>query len=82
MEIDLSQAVADFENLPVTIKARVRDVFKRLERWPSVSGVKRLRGELSGYFRVRTGDYRVVFAVEEDVIVVVRIGHRSEIYEE
>jgi mRNA interferase RelE/StbE len=35
-----------------------------------------------GYYRLRVGDYRVVYAVEDDVLIVlvVRIGHRREVY--
>ena len=35
-----------------------------------------------GYYRVRVGDYRVVYAIEDDVllVLVVRIGHRREVY--
>ena len=35
--------------------------------------------KLGGY-RFRIGDYRVVFDIENDEIVVLRIGHRKEIY--
>ncbi|CAG0971771.1 hypothetical protein MYXO_01344 [Myxococcaceae bacterium] len=35
-----------------------------------------------GYYRLRVGDYRVVYAIEDDVllVLVVRIGHRREVY--
>ena len=35
-----------------------------------------------GEWRVRTGDYRIVYEVREDVLVVlvVRVGHRREVY--
>lgn len=35
----------DFEALPVTVQARVVEIFRRLEAWPSVSGAKPLRGD-------------------------------------
>jgi hypothetical protein len=37
----------------------------RLEKWPVVSGVKWLKGNLAGKARLRTGDYRLQFRVEE-----------------
>lgn len=39
-------------------------------------------GELSGHYRIRVGDYRVIYQIQTKVliIVVVRIGHRKEIY--
>lgn len=72
----------DFDALPVTIQARVLRVFERLQAWPNVSGAKALRGDWRGHYRVRTGDWRVIFKVVEPTVIVVRIKHRSEVYEE
>jgi len=33
-----------------------------------------------GSYRFRIGDYRVVFDLEGDEIIVLRVGHRREIY--
>jgi mRNA interferase RelE/StbE len=33
-----------------------------------------------GQYRFRIGDYRVIFDVEEDTIIVLTLGHRREIY--
>ena len=43
---------------------------------------KRLVGELSAYYRFRVGDYRVVYELieEEILITVIRIRHRKEVY--
>ena len=44
---------------------------------------KRLQGEWRGYWRFRVGDYRVITRIEDRrlVIVVVRVAHRSEVYD-
>ncbi len=42
--------------------------------------IKRLHGADVG-FRLRMGNYRVLFDVEKDVIVIQKIGHRKEIYD-
>ncbi len=41
-----------------------------------------LKGELRGLRRIRVGDYRVVYEVQDDVLVVliVRVAHRREVY--
>ena len=41
-----------------------------------------LTGDLSGYWRYRVGDYRVIVELQDHVMVIVAIGlgHRSEIY--
>jgi mRNA interferase RelE/StbE len=38
--------------------------------------------ENTDYLRVRTGDYRIVYLVEEEIltVIIIRIGHRKEVY--
>ena len=76
------EAQREFEDLPVVIQARVVEVFDRLAHWPSVSGAKPLRHAWKGHFRIRVGDWRVIFQVVSPDIIVVRILHRSRVYEE
>ena len=47
-----------------------------------MSGARALSGKLAGWYRVRTGDYRLRFRVRGDTIIVDKIGHRSEFYED
>jgi mRNA interferase RelE/StbE len=42
--------------------------------------VKALAGEWLGYFRLRVGDYRVIFSIAPDEITILRIRHRSDVY--
>jgi mRNA interferase RelE/StbE len=73
-------AAADFQRLPTAIKARVRDVIARLTQWPNVSGAKPLRHDLKGAYRIRTGDFRVVFIVKGNIVVITRIDNRRDVY--
>ena len=68
--------------LPKGIKRRLRNVLARLEAWPAVSGAKPLRGELAGWYRLRTGDYRIRFREEGALVIVDKIGHRRDVYED
>jgi mRNA-degrading endonuclease RelE of RelBE toxin-antitoxin system len=77
-----SDAQAEFLELPTPIKARVEAVFKRLKDWPNVSGAKPLRGPWAGHYRIRTGDWRLLFRVVPPNLLVVRIQHRREVYDE
>ena len=79
-------AQRQFENLPVPIQARVGGVFERLADWPNVSGEKALTGDRKGSFRIRTGDYRVIYRVEQPraarpTVFVSKIGDRRDVYE-
>jgi len=42
--------------------------------------LKPLSGEFKGVYKLRVGDWRVIYTVEGDSIVVQGIGHRREIY--
>lgn len=74
---------AELDRLPVRIRVRVLRVlrvFERLTEWPFVSETKGLRRERAQHYRIRTGDWRIIFqAVQADVIVV-HIKPRSEAY--
>jgi len=76
------EAAGQYAELTKTIRERVRKLVDRLEKWPEVSGAKALSGDLAGKFRLRTGDYRVRFYVEKDTVVIDKIGHRSDFYED
>jgi mRNA-degrading endonuclease RelE of RelBE toxin-antitoxin system len=83
MNVELTaEAVSQLGKLPSAIVGRVDAVVSRLRDWPSVSGVKRLTGDLKGSFRIRTGDYRVVFRVDGPRIVIWRIANRRDVYED
>ncbi|WP_024298434.1 type II toxin-antitoxin system RelE family toxin [Methylomicrobium lacus] len=62
-------------------KRAISDALMRLAENPRHHGVIKLSGEHDLY-RVRVGNYRVIFQIEDDVlyVVVVKIGHRKEIY--
>ena len=39
-----------------------------------------LKGEFAGLRKLRVGDYRVIYALMESDCLILRIGHRREIY--
>ncbi len=76
------EALAEAARLPPTILARVFKLVVRLGDWPNVSGAKPLSADLAGCFRLRTGDYRLQFRLENAAVVVERIGHRDGFYDD
>jgi mRNA-degrading endonuclease RelE of RelBE toxin-antitoxin system len=76
-------AQAEFQQLPLRMQQRVRDLFSRLAQWPQVSGIKPLRGDLRGAYRARAGDWRVLFTVDVKGhrLTVFRIANRRDVYE-
>ncbi len=67
--------------LPKSIRARMYGLLERLEKWPNVSGAKPLSGNRAGQYRLQTGDFRLLFRVVNNVVIVEQIGHRDRFYE-
>jgi mRNA interferase RelE/StbE len=40
-----------------------------------------LAGEFRGLFKIRFGDYRVIYTIVDGGVLVLRIGHRSKVYQ-
>ena len=66
--------------LPLEIRQRIRVAIDRLADSPFPPGASKLQAE-PGY-RIRVGDYRIVYDVEHQrlTVLVIRIGHRREVY--
>lgn len=60
---------------------RLLDAIGALASDPRPSGCIQLKGG-GGEFRIRVGDYRIVYDVQDDelVVLVLRVGHRREVY--
>lgn len=74
------EAARQLEALKVPIVNRVQGLLEKLEQWPTISGAKPLRGALKGNWRLRTGDWRIVFRVEGDAVRVWAIDNRRDVY--
>jgi mRNA interferase RelE/StbE len=71
----------DLPKLDNTSKARIRKAIEtKLMVAPEEYG-EPLRKTLKGYWKLRVGDYRVVFKVEGNEITVLGIRHRRDVYE-
>jgi len=81
--VSLTPAAAEqLDRLPKNIHARVNRLLERLRKWPDVSGAKPLTGKLAGWYRLRTGAYRLRFRVKGEAVIVDKIGHRREFYDD
>jgi mRNA interferase RelE/StbE len=67
--------------LPRREQQRIRAAIDLLAENPRPPGCVTLAGG-PGRYRVRVGDYRIVYEVHDDrlVVQVVRVGHRSDVY--
>ncbi len=64
------------------IQRRIAARIDALAEDPRPDGVVKLTDIDPPAYRVREGDWRIVYRIEDDalVVVVVRVGHRSEVY--
>ncbi|MDZ7624689.1 MAG: type II toxin-antitoxin system RelE/ParE family toxin [Ignavibacteriaceae bacterium] len=73
------RAVKDLEKLNEDVKLRIKEKFNLLLNDPT--GIsKKLSSPSIGTYRLRVGDYRVIFDIDDDKVVILRIGHRKDIY--
>jgi mRNA interferase RelE/StbE len=63
------------------VRRRLQAVLELLADEPRPPAAKQLVGG-AGEWRVRTGDYRIVYAIEAEelIVLVLRVGHRREVY--
>ena len=63
------------------MRARSRGAVLKLATDPRPPGARALK-DRPGYLRVRVGDYRLIYTIEDDVlrVIVVRVGHRRDVY--
>jgi mRNA interferase RelE/StbE len=73
-------AAGELEKVPKKDLRRVVERIRKLAAEPRPDGCEKLSGQER--FRIRQGDYRVVYAVDDAArtVEIVKIGHRGEIY--
>ena len=74
-------AVRALRKLDPQVRGRVQGVIALLAEDPRPPAARALRGRPG--LRVRVGDYRIIYTVADDVlvVVVVTLGHRRDVYD-
>lgn len=73
------RAARDVRALDGVTRSRIGRALEKLEGDPA-GRAKRLTQPALGTYRLRVGDYRVIFDISGSDVVILRIGHRSSIY--
>ena len=80
MEIKiLDKAIKDLKRIDKVQAKRILNSVSELVKYPNIANVKRLTN-YNPTHRLRVGDYRVLFNVKDNGIVVSRIRHRKDVY--
>jgi mRNA interferase RelE/StbE len=74
------RAAKQLKELPKNVRSTVARVIDALAENPRPQGAVQLKG--TGFLRVRVRDYRVIYEVVDDrlLVLVVRLGHRRDVY--
>ena len=77
-------AEKELNKLPETILKRISIVFDSLIYNPRPTGSKKLKGTDIDLWRVRVGDYRIIYDINDKIriIDIKKVGHRKDIYEQ
>lgn len=81
--INISQsALKELYRLQKSTVKKLEKAIDGLANNPRPSGVKKLKGSTEDLYRIRSGDYRIVYSIEDEikVIDIRKIGHRKDIY--
>ena len=72
----------DIPKIPRNLRRRIADAIEsRLTHAPQQYGSP-LRKTLKGYWKLRVGDYRVVYKMDEHEVWILAIRHRKTVYED
>ena len=69
--------------IPAKIRGQIKRRIEALAASPAPPGSKKLQGIMDGeypVYRVRQGDYRILYSVRPIIIVILDIGHRKDVY--
>ncbi|OPY72594.1 MAG: Plasmid stabilization system protein [Syntrophorhabdus sp. PtaU1.Bin058] len=72
----------DIKNIPSRFLYKIKEEIEHLTEFPQVKNIKKLTNHPVSDFRLKVGDYRVLFDVDirNRAIYTLKIGHRKEVY--
>jgi mRNA interferase RelE/StbE len=77
-----NRAKREIRKLDPDARNQVQKAIDTLAEDPRPQSAKRLKGPYKGLWRERTGNYRIVYEIRQQqlIVSVVRVGHRKNIY--
>ena len=72
----------DIPDLPNKIKSMIKKAIEERLAIDPISYGKPLRHNLKGLRRLRVSNYRIVYYIENDAVIITAIKHRKDIYED
>ncbi|MDP3027113.1 MAG: type II toxin-antitoxin system RelE/ParE family toxin [Nanoarchaeota archaeon] len=72
------EALKELDKLEPLISRRIIKKIDEMSENPSSCDIKKLKA--GNDYRLRVGDYRIIFIFDRDLIKILKIGHRQQIY--
>lgn len=72
-------AVKNLEKIDKSISIRIIKKVQELANNPFNQDIKKLKGQ--ELYRLRVGDYRILFEIKNNLITIIKVGHRQNIYD-
>jgi mRNA interferase RelE/StbE len=78
----LPGALRELAALPANIRTRLDRRIQDLAHNPRPPGIKTLQGKSRGLLRLRVGDYRVIYRVDDQAreVTIIQVDHRRDVY--
>ena len=73
------EALKELDKLEPSISRRIIKKIEDMSENPSSCDIKKLKG--SNDYRLRVGNYRIIFVFDKDLIKIIKVGHRQQIYD-
>jgi len=74
------KAVRQLKKLDKSIASSLLDGIEEFAQNPVLTKIKKLKTPFDGAYRLRIGDYRVVFYQEDNLMLISKIAHRKDVY--
>ena len=74
------KAIKQLKKLDKVIASNILDGIEEYFDNPIITKIKKLKTPFDGAFRLRIGDYRVIFYQEDDLVLISKIAHRKQVY--
>lgn len=74
------KAVKQLQKLNKSVASGLLNGIEEFANNPVLTNIKKLKTPFDGAYRLRIGDYRVIFYQEDNLMLISRIAHRKQIY--
>jgi mRNA interferase RelE/StbE len=73
------EAIKNLKKLDKNSATKIFQKIEKLKDFPEITNIKKLKNHIPPY-RLRVGDYRVLFDIEDNILTVYKIKHRKNAY--